>query len=78
MNVNEMVERLRYLDGMMTERTDSLFAEAADMLAELREKNERLQAEIDRLMLEHCPDEMTEKQVATWAEHQVAAREPRK
>ncbi|MEY8688468.1 MAG: hypothetical protein AB9M53_01130 [Leptothrix sp. (in: b-proteobacteria)] len=28
------------------------------------------QAKIDRLMLEHCPDEMTPEQLATWAAHQ--------
>lgn len=32
-----------------------------------------LQAEIDRLMLEFCPDEMTEEQKANWAKHQRAA-----
>lgn len=28
------------------------------------------QAEIDRLMLEHCPGEMTPEQVAEWGRHQ--------
>ena len=28
------------------------------------------QAKIDRLMLEYCPDEMTEDQKATWARNQ--------
>lgn len=28
------------------------------------------QAEIDRLMLEFCPNEMTPEQVAEWAKHQ--------
>ena len=31
------------------------------------------QAEIDRLMLEHCPDEMTSEQVEAWARAQAAA-----
>ena len=31
-----------------------------------------LQAQIDRLMLEYCPDEMTSEQLATWAAHQKA------
>lgn len=31
------------------------------------------QAVIDRLMLEYCPDEMNEVQVANWAAHQVPA-----
>lgn len=29
------------------------------------------QAEIDALMLEYCPNEMTEEQKAEWAAHQV-------
>lgn len=30
----------------------------------------RLQAEIDRLMLEYCPEELTEEQWAEWLRHQ--------
>lgn len=29
------------------------------------------QAQIDRLMLEHCPEEMTDEQMANWRAHQV-------
>lgn len=28
------------------------------------------QAEIDRMMLEYCPEEMTPEQTAQWAKHQ--------
>lgn len=31
-----------------------------------------LRAQIDRLMLEYCPDEMTPDQLANWAAHQKA------
>lgn len=31
------------------------------------------QAAIDRLMLEHCPDEMTPEQIAEWGRHQKPA-----
>ncbi len=31
------------------------------------------QAKIDALMLEYCPDEMTEEQMANWERHQVPA-----
>ena len=34
---------------------------------------DQLQARIDALMLEHCPDEMTPEQMAAWANAQVAA-----
>jgi len=33
------------------------------------------QAKIDALMVEHCPDEMTEEQVAEWKKHQVVKEE---
>lgn len=38
---------------------------------QLRKDLEALQAKIDRLMLEYCPEEMTEEQKANWAKHQV-------
>lgn len=41
--------------------------ENAELTLKLGEK----QAEIDRLMLEHCPDEMTAEQIETWAKHQI-------
>ena len=31
---------------------------------------DRLQAKIDSLMLEHCPDEMTPEQLENWERHQ--------
>ena len=39
-----------------------------------RAEVERLEAKIDELMLEYCPDEMTPEQVAEWAKHQVPAQ----
>lgn len=38
-------------------------------------KADALQARIDELMLEFCPDEMTEAQKANWARHQRPASE---
>lgn len=32
---------------------------------------ERLQARIDSLMLEFCPNEMTAEQLSNWAKHQT-------
>lgn len=34
-------------------------------------EHDALQAKLDELMLEYCPDEMTEAQLANWALHQV-------
>ena len=33
-----------------------------------------LEARIDQLMLEYCPDEMTSEQKTNWAEHQVPVK----
>ena len=34
-----------------------------------------LQAQVDRLMIEYCPDEMSAEQIANWERHQQAVRE---
>ena len=36
-------------------------------------KINHLQYKIDELMLEHCPDDMTDEQLEIWAENQVPA-----
>lgn len=38
-------------------------------------KADALQAQLDALMLEYCPDEMTEAQKDNWAKHQKPASE---
>jgi hypothetical protein len=61
------------------ERQRNVFAQQANEYAEevraLRARIAELEARIDALMLEHCPDEMTPEQVAEWAKHQVPAEE---
>ena len=42
------------------------------ILQEAADEIERLQAKIDALMLEYCPDEMTPEQVSEWGRHQRA------
>lgn len=39
----------------------------------LKERIGELEARIDALMLDHCPDEMTREQRENWAKHQRAA-----
>jgi len=39
-------------------------------------KCDALQAKIDALMWEYCPEEMTEAQISEWARHQRLAFEP--
>ena len=41
----------------------------------LESQIEGMQAKIDMLMLEFCPDEMTEEQLANWEIHQKALSE---
>jgi len=41
---------------------------------DLRQENGALQAKIDRLMLEYCPDEMTEEQRENWGLDQRTSR----
>jgi len=47
-------------------KTDQLHREIQQLRAELAAK----QAVIDRLMWEHCPEDMTEEQIAEWAKNQ--------
>lgn len=42
-------------------------------IADLERRLAEKQAEIDRLMLEFCPEEMTQEQKETWASHQKPA-----
>jgi hypothetical protein len=41
----------------------------------MRPERERLQAKIDALMLEYCPNEMTPEQIENWKRHQTRAKE---
>lgn len=51
------------------------------MLAKLKQQAhelESLQCKIDALMLEYCPDEMTEEQKVEWARHQRPVSDQRR
>jgi len=45
-------------------------------LADARRTIEELQAKVDALMLEYCPDEMTAAQKENWARHQEPCQPP--
>lgn len=60
---------MRDLRKLFTENAEQFDALMTEMLAE----NERLQAKIDSLMLEYCPDEMTPEQIENWKQHQRKA-----
>ena len=49
--------------------------EVLNVVRELERDLAAKQAEIDRLMMEHCPEEMTAEQRAAWAKHQVVVPE---
>lgn len=50
----------------------STWAESNRCYLEQFNRAEALQAQIDRLMIEHCPHEMTQEQVDNWKRHQKA------
>lgn len=60
----------RHVQAMTAEGLHS----KSDIAAELGWRDRRighLQAKIDMLMLEYCPDEMTPEQLKEWESHQV-------
>lgn len=68
------VVHIEWAEKLETELTEAnaRIAEIEAQNARLREDVEAKQAEIDLLMLEFCPDEMTPEQLANWASHQRA------
>lgn len=68
-------DHLNYVEKLQAEnkrlRTEidewlQAFAKNSDQVKRV----EKLEARIDTLMLEYCPDEMTEEQIANWEKHQ--------
>ena len=57
-----------YEGGTTEQMLDEAFAQIRTLESNLGGK----QAVIDRLMLEYCPDEMSETQLAEWSKHQRA------
>ena len=45
------------------------------VVAEQQKTIQHLQAKIDSLMLEYCPEDMTAEQVAEWEKHQVPSKQ---
>lgn len=48
-------------------------ATTIDILEQTRREVSAKQAQIDRLMIEYCPEEMTPEQIENWKRHQVPA-----
>lgn len=67
----------RERDTLVAEQTQTgeyverLLADHEEEKSKLRRTIAARQAQIDRLMFEYCPDEMTEEQKQRWAQHQT-------
>ena len=60
---------LALLKGIPSPAPMQVLAQRAE---QAERRAERLQAQVDSLMLEYCPDEMTPEQLAEWEKHQRA------
>jgi hypothetical protein len=49
-------------------------ADFIPLLQKAADRIDGLQAQIDELMLEYCPDDMTPDQMAEWERHQVLVK----
>jgi len=54
----------------------TIYSHLAPILREAAKELRAKQAEIDRLMLEYCPEEMSPEQIVEWARHQRPVHEP--
>ena len=76
---NALCERLEIspnhnIDGI--DARDATIDLLEKYVVELKQCEAGLQAKTDALMLEYCPDEMTEEQLENWGRHQTPAKEP--
>ena len=67
--MTDIVERLREW-GTSGDHASTIIREAANEILSLRQQLGAKQAQIDALMLEFCPDEMTQDQLDEWARNQ--------
>lgn len=58
---------------MRVKKREQLIDTQAVTIELLRRELAHKQSQIDSLMLEYCPDEMTEEQIAEWSKHQVVS-----
>ena len=57
-------------------RTD-LTMTMSEVIVDQKQQLSAAQAKIDELMLEYCPEEMTQEQIAEYEKHQRAVTEPK-
>jgi len=58
-------------------RISNTLMDCGNEIARLEQQLSAAQAKIDELMLEYCPDEMTQEQIAEYAKHQRAVIVPK-
>ena len=67
---------MSHLKDLFNKFDADLYALEEEAFIAIEEKDKRIQeleAKIDSLMLEYCPEEMTQDQIDNWVEHQVGA-----
>lgn len=55
------------------ERMRQQLRDASQIIVDQNRARDAIQARLDEVMLEYCPDEMTCEQKANWAKHQAPA-----
>lgn len=76
MRVNERLQAELSAKEEICKRLIGLSDDQLKLLESARRRNERLQAKIDSLMMEYCPEDMTEEQIAEWEKHQTTVKFP--
>lgn len=75
--MSERSDNERFVDVLYTKPFDAWTGHDKNRLINLAVQLQRelaaKQAVIDRLMFEHCPEEMTQEQLDEWASHQMPA-----
>ena len=72
MSKETLIEKLRGYKST-PRHCEELCFEAAIEIESLRQQLSAAQAKIDELMLEYCPEEMTNEQIAEYEKHQRPA-----
>lgn len=66
---------LKRINRALNDDRVDLTITAAEAITELRQQLAAKQAEVDALMLEYCPSEMSQEQLGNWAAHQRPVEE---
>ncbi len=73
--LSERNAELKRINRALNNDRVDLTITAAEAITELRQQLAAKQAEVDALMLEYCPSEMSQEQLDNWAAHQRPVEE---